>query len=377
MASLRKFHHSKFWYACFTLPDGRRVQRSTKEIKRKDAQAKADEWNKLSNERAKARQAHKVIADIYRAAHQTELPDSTPQTFIEAWLKRRKPEIAPATFTAYKGTCDKFLAWLGAFAKCPLAELETKHFTGYRDHVVETRSVTTANHAVKILRVVFEDARREGHMAENPAKDAGTLKRTQRSSRRPFTLEELKKVLAAADLEMRSLILFGIYTGQRLSDLTSLRWQSLDFAANEISLTTAKTGRVVRVPMAAPLLKHILTLSAIDDPNAPVHPRAARSSQAANSNRFGDLLSSVGLVSPRRHDVSKGTGRSARRVASELSFHSLRHTATSLLKNAGVSPAIVQDIIGHDSAEISAHYTHVDSEAKRQALLTLPDIVSK
>jgi integrase len=237
--------------------------------------------------------------------------------------------------------------------------------------------VTTANHAVKILRVVFEDARREGHVAENPAKDAGTLKRTQRSSRRPFTLEELRKVLAAADFEMHSLILFGIYTGQRLSDLTSLRWQSLDLVASEISLTTAKTGRVVRVPMAAPLLKHIQSLPVSDDPNAPVHPRAARSSQTANSNRFGDLLSSVGLVPARRHDVNKGTGRSARRVASELSFHSLRHTATSLMKNAGVSPAIVQDIIGHDSAEISAHYTHVDSAAKRLALASLPDLNGK
>jgi hypothetical protein len=57
MASLRKFPHSKFWYACFTLPDGKRAQRSTKEVKRKDAQSKADDWEKLSTERAKARQA--------------------------------------------------------------------------------------------------------------------------------------------------------------------------------------------------------------------------------------------------------------------------------------------------------------------------------
>jgi hypothetical protein len=68
MASLRKFPRSPFWFACFTLPDGKRVQRSTKEKKRKDAQTKADSWEKLSKERAKARQSHKVIADIYRAA---------------------------------------------------------------------------------------------------------------------------------------------------------------------------------------------------------------------------------------------------------------------------------------------------------------------
>jgi hypothetical protein len=46
-------------------------------------------------------------------------------------------------------------------------------------------------------------------------------------------------------------------------------------------------------------------------------------------------------------------GRSGKRTPGELSFHCLRHTATSLMKNAGVSPAIAQDIIGHESAAVS------------------------
>jgi integrase len=59
------------------------------------------------------------------------------------------------------------------------------------------------------------------------------------------------------------------------------------------------------------------------------------------------------------------------RHISEISFHALRHTTTSLMKNAGISPAVVQDIIGHDSEAISAHYTHIDDAAKRSALQKL------
>lgn len=44
------------------------------------------------------------------------------------------------------------------------------------------------------------------------------------------------------------------------------------------------------------------------------------------------------------------------------------------MKNAGVSPAIVVDIIGHDSAEMGTHYTHIESAAKRKALDTMPDL---
>ena len=61
------------------------------------------------------------------------------------------------------------------------------------------------------------------------------------------------------------------------------------------------------------------------------------------------------------------------KVRSEVTFQSLRHTATSLLKNAGVSEAVARDIIGHESAAISRHYTHIDEGSKRKALAKLFD----
>jgi len=381
MASLRKIPGCKFWMACFTLPDGRRTQRSTRETTRKAAQAKADEWEKLSMERAKARQAHKVIADIYRAAHKEDLPDATPRAFITGWLARRKGELAPASYTSYRARGTHFLGWLGARADGPLAEIETRHIAAYRDAVAETRTATTANHGVKILRAIFEDARRDRFISENPAKDCGLLKKTVTAGRRPFTVDELRRVLEAANEEWRSLVLFGIYTGQRLGDIARLTWQNLDLNSREIHLVTAKTGRVVRIPLVTPLLNHIETLPAEDNPKAPLHPQASAAVKINNatlSRQFGELLSSIGLrEGSNSHEAKKGgSGRAARRGVSELSFHSLRHTATSLMKNAGVSPAIVMDIIGHDSAEMSAHYTHIEHHAKMEALSSLPDFTT-
>jgi integrase len=41
---------------------------------------------------------------------------------------------------------------------------------------------------------------------------------------------------------------------------------------------------------------------------------------------------------------------------SEISFHSLRHSAVTLLKAAGVSDFIAREIVGHDSAAVSRQY---------------------
>jgi len=309
------------------------------------------------------------------------LPDSTTRAFITGWLARRKGELAPASYAAYSGRALHFLAWLGERADAPIGELETKHFTAYRDAVATTRTASTANHGIKVLRGIFEDARRDGYAPENPAKDCGLLKKVAGTSRRPFTLDELRRVLDVASEEWRSLVLFGLYTGQRLGDLARLTWQSIDLAAGEIHLTTGKTGRVIRIPIAAPLMAHIEKVPAGDNPKAPIHPEAqalAAVNVSTLSRRFGELLASVGLIEPQTHAAKKGgKGRAALRGKSELSFHSLRHTATSLMKNAGISPAIVQDIIGHDSAEISAHYTHVDYSAKAHALASLPDFTTR
>jgi len=376
MASLRKKALSPFWFACFSLPDGRRVQRSTRETLRKPAQSKADQWEQLSKDRAKARQSHRVIADIYRAAHRRELPQSNVASFAAAWLARRKGELARASYSAYEGRSRDFLTWMGTAAQRPLAELETATFIRYRDHLATRVSASTANTGIKILRVIFEDARRDGYLAENPAKDCGILKRNMDAkARRPFTVDEIRRVLAACDGEWRSMVLFGIYTGQRLGDLARLTWQNVDTVAGEIHLRTAKTGRQVRIPMCAPLLRHLETLPAGDDPAALLHPRLAAfasTNGSTLSRQFSEILASVGMATPASHESAK-EGRAARRQQSTLTFHSLRHSAVSMMKNAGVSPAIVQDIIGHESAEISAHYTHVEHGAKQLALATLPD----
>jgi integrase len=43
-----------------------------------------------------------------------------------------------------------------------------------------------------------------------------------KSERRPFTIDELRAVLEVADDEWKSLIKFGLYTGQRLADIAAL-----------------------------------------------------------------------------------------------------------------------------------------------------------
>jgi integrase len=228
--------------------------------------------------------------------------------------------------------------------------------------------------------VALSQARREGIVDVNQAERVSTLKNRTTGRRRPFTLEELKKILENANHEWRGMILMGLYTGLRLSDVATLTWLNADLQRQELSVNTAKTGRRQILPLAKPVLNYLENLNSGDKPDQPLFPEAhgarTRSQYGGTlSNQFYQILVAAGLAKKRTHE-SLEKGRGAKRELNALSFHSLRHTATSLLKNAGVSDVVARDIIGHESEAVSRNYTHIDMETKRKAIDAMPDVLS-
>jgi len=384
MASLRKKDRSPYYFACFNGPDGQRVQRSTKQIKRKQAQAVANEWEKAARLAAERRlgeaQARRVVADIYEAINKEPLRSAVARDFLTQWAEKRKVDTALRTYQAYAQVVRDFVKSLGERATLDISQLNKADVAKYRDEVLNRTSVANANKTLKYLRVALGAAYKDGVAQDNPAAKLDTFRRreTDRAERRPFTLPELKNILAHASGEWKGIILFGLYTGQRLKDIARLTWQNLDIEQEELRFVTAKTGRRMTLPLASPLMAHLQAITVGDDPSAPLFPEAyaiaIKEGNAGHlSQQFYAVLVAAGMANERTKEET-GKGHSQRRTVNEISFHSLRHTATSLLKNAGVPAAVAMDIIGHESEAISRHYTHIETKTKRAALKKLPKL---
>jgi len=57
-----------------------------------------------------------------------------------------------------------------------------------------------------------------------------------------------------------------------------------------------------------------------------------------------------------------------------LTFHSLRHTATSWLANEGVPDDVRMKLVGHSDKAVHAKYSHHDERALREAIGKLPKL---
>ena len=384
MASLRNRPRSPYYFACFTDPKGRRVQYSTKQSNKRKAQEIADQWEKASKlgteQRLSEVQARKVLSSIYESVSGSALPSATTRDFIKIWAEKRKTDTSSRTYDAYKQVTRDFVTSLGERADLDISQVSKADVAKFRDAVLKRTSAATANKSLKYLRVALGAAYKDGLAQENPAAKLDTIRRRGGGAgeRRPFTIAEMTTLLGHASQEWKGLILFGLYTGQRLKDIAGLTWQNVDTAHNQLTLVTGKTGRRMILPLAVPLVAYLEELPTSDNPAAPIFPDAhkiATSSEVDSrlSQQFHGILVAAGMAKERSKEET-GKGRSRKRAVNDISFHSLRHTATSLLKNAGVSETVAMDIIGHDSKAISRQYTHVDEASKRSAIALLPDI---
>jgi integrase len=383
MSCVWKSPKSRFWIAQFTDHTGRRRNRSTKTTDGRKAAKVAEHYEAAYARKRTARQIREVIATAYAEITGEHLVNKSFRSFSQSWLAAKRHEVAESTLNFYTNATDKFLTHLGALADGDLAEITREHILNFRNHEAEKFAPKTVNHDLKAVKMLFLAAKRDGLIAENPAEDVKTVsQRGEKRARRPFSLDELRAVLSVADDEWRSMILVGLYTGARLSDVASLTWENVDLTAKELRFIARKTGKLVIIPLEdGPLAAHVESLPAADSIKTPLHPRAfaiveKQGKTGHLSNQFADLLAQAGLRKKQPHRKVSAEEEGRRRRNGDISFHSLRHTAVTLLKEAGIPQAVVMELVGHDNEQMSQHYTRVGRPALADAARAFPDLLT-
>lgn len=431
MAFLRKREKSPFWYACFNVqtPSGgwKQISKCTKirvdppsglndreeerllaagvELARvtalkeagmtagdarKLAQKVADAWESAMKKGWTVSHIRRVMRDLTFEVAGDDVAVPTVRTWCEEFVSGlpRKGK-APSTVRNYRNALNRFLCFLGERAELALDQLTPKIMNDFALWLAERFSVPTVRKEFVSVSACLMTAVRLGVLDRSPSVGVELPKERVREnaepSRRGFTLDELKTVLERCDEEWRSMVLCSLYLGgQRLGDVAVLRWSAVDLERGVVSFQTIKTGRAMTVPMIPALRAHLKRWRQVSVDTEFVHPKCAREYECRGSNRlstvFSGILFDAGLIGrdPRlagkRYKKQGGAREDKRRHKNALSFHSLRYTVTTMLHDAGVVPAMVQEIVGHSSAQVHSGYIKFGAEATEKALEKLPEL---
>ena len=375
MASVHKRPDSKYWHAAWRGADGVLHLRSTKQTNRSKALSVAVDYERIDKKLGTGEmvesQIRQVVNDILERAGESSIPSPKTNVWMREWVQEKESSKSEGTAERYKGVIEGFINHLGGKADKPLTAIAPRDIQAFiAKRINQGVSSATISLDGKILRTCLNRARKQGIIATNPAEaiDLPTVRSVERGV---YTPVELKLLIdTCKGTEWETIILFGFYTGARLSDCTRIEWENVDLANCTLKFFETKNKKQILLPLHPELAAHLEKIATSDEPQRYISPSMAELGPGGRhglSEGFKRIVEKSGL------DLQKVKGSGVRSI-SRRTFHALRHSFTSALANAGVSPELRMKLTGHKSAEIHRGYTHLEMDTLKEAIKKLPGL---
>jgi len=300
------------------------------------------------------------------------LPALLQRFFTDRLL--RQLGASPHTVAGYRDTFRLLLRFVSQRLERPPCDLQLEQLDAsilgrFLDHLeLERHNATrTRNTRLAALRAFFHyvAVMEPAYLLHCQRVLAIPGKRYERGSVEFLTKDEATALLAAPDttawigLRDRTLLLVGLQTGLRNSELRSLRGQDVEFGAGAHVKCLGK-GRKMRCTPLRPDVAEALA--------------GWTSSQGAGSeshifpNSHGTALSADALQRlVARHATTAATTCPSLKGRT-ITPHTLRHTAAMDLLQRGVDLSVIALWLGHESTETTQMYIHANMRLKEQAL---------
>ena len=191
----------------------------------------------------------------------------------------------------------------------------------------------------------------------------------------PLSLNEARSLLdAVAGHRLELLYTVAISHGIRMSEAIGAQWSYVDLEAGTFevwpTLTRTMQGEVVEGGTKNRRRRRfVLTATAVEQLRLHKHRLAEERLALGDGWTVSDLVwpSQVGTPLGHRALLRHLHSACARAGIRRVSFHTLRHSAATLLLAQGVDSRVVMEILGHTSPTMMRRYQHVVDELKHDA----------
>jgi integrase len=366
---------SPFWYACYTDATGTRIKKSTELTAKSKAlemaralQKAADEARRGALTEARARE---LLSEVLQSVNGEVLRVFTVEQWFDHFVKQKRKSRADKTAARHEQMMREFIEFLGNRARLNIATVTSRDIADFRDHRHSLGlAPATVNLDITIISSAFNAAWKQGHISVNPCAAVEPLKdRAQR--KHTFTPEQVSALVKTALGDWKGLILVAFYTGARLGDCANLRWRDIDLVSEikTIRFQPGKGGAEIVTVIHPALEDYLLSLPTPKSDEAFLFPSLAQRNVSPLSKHFRRIMEQARI----EQRVIRERGESGRSV-NALSFHSLRHSFSSILANAGIGEELRMALTGHTTRAIHRGYTHHELERLRDAVAVLPSI---
>jgi len=302
-----------------------------------------------------------------------ELRNTTYSEWVDRWMATRT-DLKPKTLVGYESLFRSRI--LPRFETSRLGWIRTIDVEEWVSEMdSEGLSSSRIRQAYHLLSSSLKAAARSGVIRTNPAVGVRLPKMEQREMMFLISSEVMSLADEIGD-QYRALVYVLGFCGLRVGEAIALRRSSINLMRSELRVTESATdvngrlifgstktrqARTVAIPAAVQfeLERHLETFTA----------------PAADALVFTSPHGApIRLQNFRRRMWAPAVVRAS--LPPALRIHDMRHTAASLLINAGVPMKSVQDHLGHSSITVTMdRYAHLYPETRKHIATVLDDLI--
>ena len=239
---------------------------------------------------------------------------------------------------------ERFERWAGGQALDGLTEVGLEEYVAWMSAEL---AATTAHRETGYVKAAYRYAVRRGTVPQSPAVHVEAPRVPEREPE-VFTNDELRAMRAAVQSPEEEILFYGLaYTGLRRHELAQLRWGDLDPGQGYVTVV-GKGGKIRRVPL------HPLVLNHLEPFREGADDAIVAGTTRTLNRRLDALMDRAGV---------RGGNRPA---------HRFRKTVATSLTEEGVSPDVIDKIMGWAPSSMRArYYSRLPEKALQDAIRKL------
>ncbi len=275
---------------------------------------------------------------------------------------REERNLSPHTLRNYLSDLRQFQKFLHDQGLCRsgkeevnLLKVDAHAVRAYLGTLSRICRKSSAGRKLAALKGLFRYLLKEGYITLDPLSPFATPKQ-EKPLPAFLSVDDVFRLLGSVQgigtLEIRDrAILEVLYsTGVRVSELTSLNWEDVDFRLG-VMRVVGKGSKERLIPVGELALQ---ALREYGEEQRKKWRRAAKGGEAVFLNARGGRITARSVARIlEKHLRASG-------IAIRMGPHGLRHTFATHLLNSGADLRSIQELLGHASLSTTQRYTHVN-----------------
>ena len=301
--------------------------------------------------------------------------------FMEEWLEAIRPDVKITTFGGYQMNVQRAIAPYFREKGIFLQKLTADDINAfYAEQLKRVKGMTVHKFHANISKALKYALEKDyiAHSVMDKVKRPKAERFTGKFLKQSETID-LFEAVKGHKLELA--VIFGAFYGLRRSECIGLRWESINFEANTITIEhtvteasvdgkkvivagdTTKTKSSFRtLPLVPAIRAKLLEVREEQERNRKLCGKSYNKKEGAYiySDALGNRIKPDYIST----EFPKFMERQGFR---RIRYHDLRHSCASLLLANGVPLKQIQDWLGHSDFAITANiYAHLDFSAKKE-----------